>query len=271
MRPSRIKTKLQRGEPVLVTTLHLIDPSIYELTSLMGFDGIWMDLEHHTYSLETAAGLMRAARVGSADILARPAKGEFMRMQRMLEAGAHGIMYPRCDDAREAAEVVGWAKFAPQGRRGCDSANPDAPYLTMPVDEYVAEANRQTFVMIQIESPEALERADEIAAVDGVDILFLGPGDFSILSGFPGRFDDERIRHAKLKIAEAARRAGKDWGCPVGSVQQAEELMEMGARLICYQADIVMIKNGLEQIQQEMAPLGFTFDNRVGPVPKERP
>ncbi len=265
MRPSRIKTKLQRGEPVLVTTLHLIDPSIYELVSLMGFDGIWMDMEHHTYSLETGADLMRAARVGVADIIARPAKGEFMRMQRMLEAGAHGIMYPRCDNAEEAAEVVGWAKFAPMGRRGCDGANPDMPYLTMPIDEYVAEANRQTFVVIQIESPEALERVDEIAAVDGVDILLLGPGDFSILSGIPGRLYDDRVAEAKRKVAEAARRAGKNWGCPAMSVEQAEEMMEMGARLICYQADIVMIKNGFEQVQREMTPLGFTFDSHVGP------
>src|SRR5438067_7085170 len=102
MRPSKVKAKLRRGEPVLLTTLHLTDPSLYELTSLLGFDGIWMDLEHHGYSLETAMTLMRAARVGSADILARPAKGEFMRLGRLLEAGAHGIMYPRCENATEA-------------------------------------------------------------------------------------------------------------------------------------------------------------------------
>ncbi len=264
MRPSRIKAKLNRGEPVLVTTLHLTDPSLFELTSLMGFDGIWMDMEHHTYSLETAAGLMRAARVGSTDIIARPAKGEFMRMQRMLEAGAHGIMYPRCDDAREAAEAASWARFAPQGRRGCDAGNPDVPYLSMPIDQYVAEANRQTFLIVQIESPEALEKVDEIAAVDGVDLLLLGPGDYSILSGCPGQMNDERTRRAKLKVAEAARRAGKNWGCPVGSPEQARELMEMGARLICYHADIVMVKCGLEQIQRDMGPLGFTFENRLG-------
>lgn len=260
MRPSRVKAKLERGQPALVTTLHLVDPSVFELASLMGFDGIWMDMEHHGYSLETAAGLMRAARVGGSDIIARPAKGEFMRMQRMLEAGAQGIMYPRCDDAREAAEAVAWAKFAPAGRRGCDGANPDMPYLTMPIDRYVAEANRQTFLIVQIESPQALEQVDEIAAVDGVDILLLGPGDFSILSGFPGRMDDRRVLEAKRKIAAAARRAGKNWGCPAGSVEQAQELLEMGARLVCYQADILMIKSGLEQVQREMAPLGFTFD-----------
>lgn len=263
MRPSRIKAKLRRGEPVLVTTLHLIDPSVFELTSLMGFDGIWMDMEHHAYSLQTAAELMRAARVGAADIIGRPAKGEFMRMQRILEAGAHGIMYPRCDNAQEAAEAAEWMKFAPQGRRGCDGANPDAPYLAMPLDEYIAEANQQTFLIVQIETPEALERADEIAAVDGVDVLMLGPGDFSILSGIPGQFDHPRLREAKRTIAEATARAGKHWACPAGSVEQARELIDMGSRLIFYQADIVMIKTGLERIQQEMSDLGFTFENRL--------
>src|SRR5262249_53592561 len=144
MRTSRIKAKLKRNESVLITQLHLVDPSVFELASLMGFDGIWMDLEHHGYSLETASALMRAARVGCSDIVARPAKGEFMRMGRMLEAGATGIMYPRCSDAAEAAEVVTWTKFAPLGRRGFDGAGADAPYCTMSVADYVRQANEQT-------------------------------------------------------------------------------------------------------------------------------
>ncbi len=263
MRRSRTKAKLRRGEPVFVITLHLTDPSVFELVSLTGFDCIWMDMEHHTYSLETAAGLMRAARVGASDILARPAKGEFMRMGRMLEAGAQGIIYPRCDDADEAAEVVRWAKFAPQGTRGCDAANPDNPYLTMPVDRYVAEANRETFLVIQIEDRHALERADQIAAVDGVDVLFLGPGDFSILSGIPGQFDHPLIQQAIASIAEAARKAGKHWGCPAFSVEHTQTLLDMGARFIAHQADIVMIKNGLEQLRRDFTPLGFTFDDRL--------
>src|SRR5690554_837772 len=105
MRASRIKAKWQRNEPALATQLHFTDPTVFELTSLMGFDAIWMDMEHHGYSLETASHLMRAARVGSSDIIARPAKGEFMRMGRMLEMGAQAIMYPRCQSPEEAAEV----------------------------------------------------------------------------------------------------------------------------------------------------------------------
>ena len=244
----------------MITQFHLIDPSIFEMASLMGFDGIWMDMEHHGYSLETAAEMMRGARVGVADIIARPAKGEFMRMQRMLEFGANGIMYPRCDDAAEAAEVVKWAKFAPMGLRGFDGAGPDMPYLSMPFDEYVEEANRQTLIVTQIESPEALERVEEIAAVEGVDALMFGPGDFSILSGIPGQFDHELVQQATRRIAEAARKTGKHWGRPSGSVQQTRELLEMGARFIAHMADILVIRNALEQIRQDFSPLGFTFE-----------
>jgi 4-hydroxy-2-oxoheptanedioate aldolase len=262
MRQSTIKAKLARNEPVLLTTLHFTDPSVYELTSLMGFDGIWMDMEHHGYSLETATTLMRAARVGrGVDIMVRPAKGEFMRMGRMLEAGAQGILYPRCDDAAEARQVVTWSKFAPLGKRGFDGGNPDMPYCTMSVAEYIRQANAQTFIVIQIEDQNALENARAIAEVEGVDALFLGPADFSILGGFPGQFNDPRIQEAIARIADAAKRAGKHWGMPTGSVEQTKKLMDLGARFLCHGADIIMIKNGLEQIQRQMGPLGFTFAN----------
>ncbi len=268
MRTSRIKAKLQRNEPVLITALHLTDPSIHELTSLMGFDGIWMDMEHHTYSLETATSLMRAARVGISDIVARPAKGEFMRMQRMLEAGAQAIMYPRCDDAQEAAEVVKWMKFPPLGQRGFDGGNPDMPYCTMPVDQYVCEANKQTLLVLQIEQPNTVEHVEEIAAVEGVDVLFVGKGDLSVQNGVPGQTDHGSIHDAVRKTAEAAKKAGKHWGCPSGSIEQTQELLEMGARFIAYNSDILMIKNALEQMQLDLSALGFTFDNRLGSISK---
>ncbi|HEX7008730.1 MAG TPA: aldolase/citrate lyase family protein [Phycisphaeraceae bacterium] len=263
MRPSRVKAKLSRDEPVLVTALHFIDPSLYEMASLMGFDAIWMDMEHHGYSLETANNLMRAARVGTADILARPAKGEFMRMGRMLEAGAQGIMYPRCSSAQEAAEVVKWAKFAPLGRRGFDGGNPDMPYCAMDMAQYTRQANEQTFIVIQLEEPEAIDQADQIAQVEGVDILMLGPADFSVLSGIPGQFDHELVEQATRKIAAAARKAGKHWGRPAASPQDAARFLDMGARLICHGGDIVILKRGLEQIQEQFAALGFSFDNRL--------
>lgn len=263
MRKSRIKAKLERNEPVVITGLNLIDPSVYELTSLMGVDGIWMDMEHHAVSLETASNLMRVARNGASDIVVRPAKGEFMRMQRMLEAGAQAIMYPRCDDAQEAAAVVTWMKFPPLGERGFDGGGPDMPYCSMPMDQYVRQANEETLLVLQIEQPNAVACVDQIAAVDGVDVLFVGKADLSLRCGVPGQTDHPSIRDAIRKTAKAAKKAGKHWGCPSGSVAQTQELLEMGARLIGYQCDIVMIKNALQQMQHDLSPLGFTFDNRL--------
>jgi len=261
MRPSVIKAKLSQGEPALLTQLHFIDPSVFELASLMGFDGIWMDMEHHTYSLETATSLMRAARVGNSDILARAAKGEFPRIARLLEAGAQGIMYPRCDNADEAREVVKWAKFAPLGKRGFDGGNPDMPYCMMSVADYVRSANEQTFIVIQIEEGQALEHAEEIASVPGVDVLFLGPADFSVLSGIPGEFDHPSLRKALERTARAARNTGKHWGTPAFSPEHCRTLLNMGARLICYSADIIMVKQGLDLIQEQFSRMGFTFQH----------
>ncbi len=267
MRPSRIKAKLRRREAALVTTLHLTDPSLFELTSLLGFDGIWLDLEHHAHSVETAAGLIRAARVGCSDIVARPAKGEFMRMGRLLEAGAAGIMYPRCDNAAEAAEVVRWAKFAPLGERGADGGNPDARYGTMPLADYVRAANEETLLIIQLESPASLRHAAQIARVPGVDVLMLGPGDFSVLAGVPGQFDHPLVLDAHRTVAAAAQDAGIHWGTVSFGAEHTRSLLAMDARFICHNADIVILRRGLEKIQSDYRALGFTFDNRLAPPP----
>jgi 4-hydroxy-2-oxoheptanedioate aldolase len=264
MRDSVIKAKLTRNQPVLLTQLHITDPVVFELASLMGFDGLWMDLEHHSYSEETAAKLMRAARVGRSDILARPAKGEFMKMSRLLESGAQGIMYPRCDDAAEAAEVIKWSKFAPLGKRGLDGGNPDAPYCTMPIPDYIKHANEQTFILIQLEEQSSVDRAQAIAEVEGVDVLFFGPGDFSVLSGIPAQYDHPLVLKAMEKIGAATRKAGKHWGTPGFTPEHSRRLMDMGAMLITHTADIVLIKQGLERIQEQFIPLGFSFQSSLG-------
>jgi len=239
------------------------------MASMLGFDAIWMDLEHHVYSLETGANLMRAARVGDVDIVARPGKGEFMRMSRMLEAGATGIMYPRCDSPDEAREVVKWARFAPLGKRGFDGSNPDVPYMLTPMGQYVREANEQTFVLIQMEEPHAVNRAEEIAAVPGVDMLMLGPADFTVLTGIPGEFSHPTVTASIEKIARAAKNTGKHWAATCGSVEIARKMIEMGARLVFHGCDIVFVKQGLDQVQATFGKeLGMRFGERAGPGEK---
>ncbi|MBX7168004.1 MAG: aldolase [Pirellulales bacterium] len=262
MRASVVKAKLARNEPVLATCLHLSDPSVYEMASLMGFDCLWLDLEHHSHTVDMAGQLMRAARVGAADVMARPGKGEFMRMCRLLELGAQGILYPRCETAAEAAEVVRWCKFGPLGTRGIDGASPDN-YCALPIAEYIRAANAQTFVAIQIEDPIAVENVEAIARVPGVDVLFIGTADLSILSGIPGEFEHPRLWEQIERVAAAAKSAGIHWGTPSFSLEHAQRLMKLGARFIAHGCDIVLVQQALRKIQNDFGPLGFQFDNRL--------
>src|SRR5690606_22537856 len=132
-----------------------------------------------------------------------------MRLARLLEAGVQGIMYPRCTSAEEAAIVVQNAKFPPMGDRGLDGAGPDMPYGLTDLKTYLAAANKETFIAIQIEDKAGLGQAKSIADTAGVDLLFFGPGDYSIRNGFAGNFEDERYWEAVQRVADAATAAGK--------------------------------------------------------------
>jgi 4-hydroxy-2-oxoheptanedioate aldolase len=133
----------------------------------------------------------------------------------------------------------------------------------MPLVDYLTAANEQTFVVIQIEDPKALTRADEIAAVPGVDVVFFGPGDFSILSGIPGQMNHALIKDAMRTISAACQKSGKNWGMPIFSIEHAQEVIDLGGQFLCHGADITFVKTGLEEMQKRFAPLGVTFERRA--------
>src|SRR4051794_40780047 len=132
----------------------------------------------------------------------------------------------------------------------------------MPMDQYIKAANEQTFLLIQIEDAQAVANARAIAEVEGVDVLFFGPADFTVLGGVPGQFDHPSVQEAIRTVAEAARAAGKHWGMPCGTAERAKQLLDMGARFLAHGADIISVKNGLDEIRRRFTPLGFSFDGR---------
>ncbi len=179
---------------------------------------------------------------------------------------AHTFVASAVPFARTGA-TVRWAKFAPLGCRGFDGGNPDGLYTAVPIAEYIAHANRETLVCIQLEEQHAIDLAEAIAAVPGVDVLMLGPADFSILSGIPGDFGHPMILNAMTKIAAAARKTGKHWARPASNLEQARLALELGARMIFHISDLVIVKNGMERMQEQFAPLGFSFVNRLANAP----
>ena len=134
---------------------------------------------------------------------------------------------------------------------------------SMPMDQYIREANDQTFLVIQLEDEQAVANAREIAEVEGVDVLFFGPADFTVLGGIPGQFDHPRVQAAIESVAKAAREAGKHWGMPCFSPEHGRKLMDLGAPFLCHGADIIFIKRGVEEIRRNFAPLGVTFDGKI--------
>ena len=128
---------------------------------------------------------------------------------------------------------------------------------------YLRLANEHTIIIAQLESPKALESAEAIAKVPGIDVLMLGPGDLSVIAGIPYQFDHPIITEALKTVSRAAKNAGKAWGTVSGTPEHTRMLMDLGATFICHGADIIMVKLGMEAIQQRYAPLGFTFDNRL--------
>lgn len=260
MRKSRVKAKWAAGKPAYCMQCALTDPSVCEMVSLMGVDCIWIDMEHHATSVQQANQMMRGARVGNSDIMARPGKGEFMRMGRMLEAGAQGILYPRCDDAAEAAEVVRWAKFAPLGERGADTSNPDNPFAFNALGPYAKHANEETFIAVQIESPSAAKQAGAIASVEGVDMLFFGPADYGMLSGAIAEDKPERVREAADQVCKDTIAAGKVFSTLCFSPADMQHFLDLGAKFLAMGQDLMLIRAGLARLKDKLAPMGFEFE-----------
>jgi 4-hydroxy-2-oxoheptanedioate aldolase len=252
MRKNRILQKLRDGKAVLITNNSSYpSPKIVEMIGLLDFDGVWIDMEHQDYSFDQVFNMAMACRATGMEPMVRIRKGDYWTYSRPLETGATGLMVPHCRSASEAEQIVRFARFTPMGQRGMDGVEVAADYGLAAMSEYMAHANREIFIAVQVEDWEAVEAVDEIAAVEGIDILFVGPADLSQSYGIPLQFDNPLMLKAVERVAEAAARHSKWWGIPIGSAQQAEHYYEMGARFLSCGAAIILLQQGFRQIRQE--------------------
>ncbi len=198
------------------------------------YDGVWVDGEHRAWEAREIDSMIARHHAADIDCMWRPSTKEKNSLYRLLEDGASGLMIPHVGTAEEARELVQAVKFPPLGNRGIDGAGRDADFLVGTPVDYVEQANRETFLVVQIETPEALEHAEAIAAVSGVDVLFLGPGDMSLRLGCSAAVDDPKLMEAQKKIAAAARKHGKTWGRPVGEAKDVRTIVQLGAQFVCF-------------------------------------
>jgi 2-keto-3-deoxy-L-rhamnonate aldolase RhmA len=238
---NNVKEKLARDEVVASMTVRLVRTvEIARIARTAGFDTLYVDMEHSSISLEACAGICIAAlEAGIAPFVRVPANTPD-HIARVLEAGALGIIAPHVHSAEQAKEVVKAAKFAPLGERSNVSGLPHLHFRAFPQPEAYAALNDATMVIVQIESAAALARADEIVAVDGVDMVLIGLNDLLADWGIPGEYDHPRVREAYAKAIAACRAHGKH--CGVGGLATRPDLVaefvRMGARYVSTGTDL---------------------------------
>ncbi|HPA46446.1 MAG TPA: aldolase/citrate lyase family protein [bacterium] len=255
-RKNRVLEKLRNGEVVLCTnSTPVCSPKIAELIGLIGFDCLWIDMEHQDFSYDEVFNACLACRATGMEPLVRIRREGRHSCARGFEVGGTGIMVPHCMGAEDAREIVRNARFWPVGLRGLDGVEALAQYGLMDTRQYMEWSNRETFVMVQIEDREAVEEVDGIAAVDGIDILLVGPGDLGQSYGCPGQFNHPKIRVAIERVSEAAEKHGRYWGIPCSTPDNARAMIRLGARFINAGSLIGVVQKGFLDIYREYTPV----------------
>lgn len=212
MRTNAVKQKLSAGEAVAGIFCNLPSPASVEMLGIMGYDFVIIDAEHGAMDLETCESMVRAADATGIVPIVRVAINLPQNILRYLDAGALGVQIPMVNTREEAERVVASTKYPPLGKRGLAVTRASGFGVGIPLPEYVELANRETLVIVQVETKEALARVDEIASVDQVDLVFLGPTDLSAALGHAGQATHPEVIAAIEEAGQAILRAGKAVG-----------------------------------------------------------
>lgn len=255
---NHVRGKLARGEVVASMTVRLVrDPAIAQMAKSAGFDTFYVDIEHCSFSLETVGALCMAGLAAGITPMVRVPNGNPEWVTRVLEGGALGVIVPHVRSADEAKRVVAAAKFAPAGDRSYAGGAPQLQFRAFPPLEAMAALNQATMVTVMMETLEALERVDEIAAVEGVDMLFVGSNDLTTEMGIIGKLDDPRLRDAFARTIAACKKHGKHVG--IGGLASRPDLMaeyvKMGARFVSTGTDLGFLSAALAQKSQQVRDL----------------
>jgi 4-hydroxy-2-oxoheptanedioate aldolase len=236
-----VKEKLARGEIVTSMTVRLVRGiEIAQIARTAGFDMLYIDLEHSSFTIDTTSQICIAAlQAGIAPFVRVPANTpEYI--SRVLDGGALGVIAPGVRSAAEARAVVAAAKFPPLGERGNPGTLPQLQYRSFPNADVYAAVNDATMVIVQCESQEALAGMEEIVAVEGVDLVLMGINDLLADWGIPGQYDDPKVRDAYARVISICRQHRKHVG--VGGLASRPDLVaeyvRMGGRYVSTGTDL---------------------------------
>ena len=244
---TNLRARVLGGETLFGTFLGLGSPTAAEICGRAGFDWVIIDLEHGAASESELLANLHAVASTPATALVRPRSADRLRVGRVLDLGAHGVMIPRIDLPAQAAEVISFMRYPPDGARGLALSTRGAGLGELGHTD-VRAINQRITGIIQIESPSAVEHAAEIAAIDGVDVLFVGPTDLSHSMGIPGQFDDPRFLAALERVVAAADGAGKAAGILLYNMAVVPRHLDLGYRFVGLGSDGSFVSDGARSV-----------------------
>jgi len=247
---NNVRDKLARDEVVASMIVRLTrGVEIARIAASAGFDTLYVDLEHNAFSMETAGQVCQAAQLAGVTPFARvPTLGpEYV--QRVMDAGAMGVIAPHVRSAEEAKALVGMVKFPPVGRRSAAGHAAQLGFGSFPAREAQAALNEVTMVIPMVETAEALENIGEIASVPGVDMVLVGANDLTAEMGIAGEFDHPRLTEGLRRVINECRARGKHVGLGglSGRPDRVAEFVKMGARFVSTGTDLGFLADACVQ------------------------
>ena len=253
-----IKDRFDQDKLVRVMAFgQLASPKLVEFSAKFAkIHGIWIDQEHSAIPHAQLELLLTACRAAGLDAFSRVAlPAGYTGFMRPYEAGCSGVMAAQIRTMEEVHEVISWTKYPPQGTRGLFLGCYESGFGSVAADAHLEQANAQRWLSIQIETSEAVDLADQIAAADGVDWIFVGPADLSCNLGVPGKLDHPDFLKALERVSQAAHRAGKPWGTLARDIDYARRCHDLGCRLFSICGDSDAMKMGLSMANERFATL----------------
>jgi 4-hydroxy-2-oxoheptanedioate aldolase len=229
---NRMKAKLAAGEPAFGLSVMIPSPQVVESAAGLGFDWVLIDCEHGTIGVESMELMIMAAEASGLTPIVRPRTHGAEDIVQAMDRGAQGVQVPHVTDANVARAAVQAVKFHPMGSRGLAAGTRASGYgLRSGMTDFVADANRETLVCVQIEDASALAHVDAILHVEGIDVFFIGPSDLSQSMGHPGNPKAPPVAKAIEETLAKIVAAGKTPGMPAAT-EAVQSALAKGVRYI---------------------------------------
>ena len=221
---------------------------IGKIMATSGYDWLFIDMEHNSMDIDIASQISVAAQDAGITPIVRVPDFAHHHATRVLDCGAMGVVFPHVDNAEIAKKLVSYCLYPPKGHRSMTGVLPQLDFKQQPIADVASTINENMLIVIMLESPEAIDNVDSIAAVNGVDVILIGTNDLCMEMGIPGDYSNPKVKDAYIKVIEACKKYGKTPG--MGGVYNEElmsEYIKMGMRFILSGSDLSFIMQTASQ------------------------